>query len=135
MTPKSTMTLAEAAAFQDSFDAVEAGTATAAQLAEVQAIIIGVVHYTRDVGALADAQARGRLAMFDGLTDKRKQAVMTALDGKAVKPALWWDNEAKTLVTPESEAEVEAAKEAARAPAPLPEPLPAPPEAIEGNLV
>jgi hypothetical protein len=135
MTPKITMTLADAAAFQNSFDAVEAGTATAAQLAEAQAVIIAVVHYTRDIGALADAQAKGRKAMLASLDEGRKAKVMTALDGKAIQPLLWWDNEAKTLVTPESEAEVDAAKEAARAPAPLPEPLPSAPAAIEEKPV
>jgi hypothetical protein len=135
MDKKTTMTLAEAASFQPSFDAVAAGVATAAQLSEVEAVQIAVVHYMRDIGALADAQVRGRKALLDGIPEARQAKVLIALDGKAAAPAVWWDNEAKTLVTEATAAEVEAYKNPP-APEPDPQPIaePAPqPEAAEGE--
>jgi hypothetical protein len=111
-----TLSVADAAAYQASFDAVAAGEATAGQIAEVQAVVIGLTHYLRDAGALAEAQARSRAALTEALPEERAAAVTAALDGAdAAGPRLWWDGGAKTLVTPETADAVAAAKAAASA--------------------
>jgi len=102
-----TLSPVDAAKYQGAFDAVMANNATQAQLDEVNAVITGLQHYLRDAGAALALQLRGRAALVEGFDTERRARVLTALDGNApTKPAIKWDNEVKSLVTADNEAEV-----------------------------
>lgn len=85
---KSTMTFAEAAAYQESFDAVEAGTATHSQAVEVDAVINAIGQMMRPIGEKAGRLMDARENMLAFLTKDRHEAVLDAIEGKASTPRL-----------------------------------------------
>lgn len=76
-----TLTLTEAAVYQDSFDAVAAGSPTLAQAQEVEAVMAGLDHL-RPIGAAASALVDRYTNILGTLPEEKRVAVVEAIDGK-----------------------------------------------------
>lgn len=120
MTLKTRLTFAEAASYQASFDAVEAGTATEAQAQEVAAVMAGFEHL-RTIGARAGEIIDARINLLAAVPMDKRSAIGTLIDGQdAVSPRVRFDAEIGRIGTTEEIAaektrlaEEEAAKQAA----------------------
>jgi hypothetical protein len=120
MSLKTQLTFAEATAFQASFDAVVAGTATWAQAKEVQAVMEGFDHL-REIGNKAGQIIDARINQLDGVPEEKHAAMIAVLDGPdAAAPRIVYDADIRQIgtadeVTAEKAARAEAAAAEAKA--------------------
>lgn len=81
--------LIEAAAYQDAFDAFEAGAGTLNNAIEVDAVVRGVTAYFQRVGGIASAMLAQRAAVdafMASLTQTQQKKVTDILYGKDGEP-------------------------------------------------
>lgn len=96
------MTFADAAKYQDSFDAVEAGTATYAEAMEVEAVMAGLDHL-RDIGNRAGRIVDARINLLADLPAEKHEAVVAAIDAGAA-PRIILDRDKLLILTLEEAA-------------------------------
>lgn len=113
---KTIMKFTEALPFQESFEAVLAGTATVSQAIEVDAVVNGVHRYMQAAGSAASQLIDARTNALASAPEGKRAAMAELFDGKNPKPPrILFDSDEQAIMTPEESAAAKAVRDAAAA--------------------